>query len=423
MKLSTLLEATEYFKLYKSNNKPLNEAYKGGMFNRYHKQIHDYHIANDEAESMCYTTHVTGYDFRYSLTDNYLLPSIYRTLQYNPDFETRKEKIKEFLSDSEAIYREYSSYSHLKDIEEVKKFTKNINRNYLEFYEIVRKVSEEGSYNYFNISEVAPEDVEEITFEETRLKKYNRHLMFWEDNYGKLVAMSIGPKIVLLIDPNNSKQNFLVDYVNPECYFDECITDDTLATVFEEYDKHGQTYSVKDLIKNKILCWVGAGPRYTPKFYKSFTFNSIDMFIIGEKAVKKYLNTTTTKVFTDNINYRGTLPGHINNPVKVYAIDPMVVAKHNNKQQAEARRINRQMYINKYDTIDERMQDLEVMKARFEVLKRSITQTKEYYQLSINADELFEQISERQEALYNFYTYIIQYPDSPEGKFMNAKHD
>lgn len=45
MRLSTLLETVDYIKL--NNIKPINEAYKGSMFKRYHQQFLKLNIVNN----------------------------------------------------------------------------------------------------------------------------------------------------------------------------------------------------------------------------------------------------------------------------------------------------------------------------------------------------------------------------------------
>lgn len=105
--------------------------------------------------------------------------------------------------------------------------------------------------------------------------------------------------------------------------------------------------------------------------------------------------------------------------VKCYAISPDTVAKYSDIEGSQARKQFNKEYVNKYKTPDERLQDLKVMQARYLRLRDIVDKSHEFKKEIVNAENLFDALYDKINAINKFCLMVIQNPGLPESKLMN----
>lgn len=197
----------------------------------------------------------------------------------------------------EAASRRYNNASDIPSIKAITQFERNDSRYIFNIYNIVNMLTPESNIDWsLKLSNVTPEDIVELDFSQTRLKAHNRDLMFWEDKNGDLCAISIGPKLVFIIVDKDPSINIIYDFVNPGNKINDYINAEQLSGIFNEYKTNGFNYKVERDIKY-VISSILSNPT---KYYNTIKYkNANDILIFGQKDIKKAINTTTTKIFTD----------------------------------------------------------------------------------------------------------------------------
>lgn len=435
MKLSALLEAVDYYKFNKL--KPVNEAYNGEMFTRYHKQFQtlsaiDTELPFIDTEGENWTTlhyfleaasfpRESSYRFG-DFVESVLLPRISEKIKDNTNRQFACNEIWDLLEPEkvQAAYKEYKmkrGYNeNAPSAKAIADFEKNSNRYLVNIHSIVNKLL--PNQVMFKLSDVPADKVHELDFAETRLKIHNRDLMFWENSNGELVAISIGPKLVFIMQANH-RENLvykIIDFINPGNKLDEVINPESWAKIFETYKESGMSYGVEyEIIKRMKFLFM----RDIDIYYNCRRFrNPSEFMFYGEKEIKKKIGTTTTKIFTDPAY--NPMDYELDKPVKCFAIPADVFAKYSDADADKARREYRNEYINKYKTIDEREQDRKKMQERYNSLKKICANTREFTETLAKLENLFEVISDKQKAINEFTIRIITNPGLPEAKLLNV---
>jgi hypothetical protein len=217
MKLSDLLEITNNYKNFK-DLQPLNEAYAAEPLRQWHKFmlqqniLHDKYISKDlkyNPTDFIDDCNINGERFKENL--RFLFSNVVK--QYPSNITTKEflEKIMEENLGPQVIYDAlHTQYNRLVTNADVKKFIDNkviCTTNIFNIWDNI-KLGDADSFPEFcafKLANIKSDQFIEIPLDSIRQRKYSEDFIFFEDEDGKLVAISQGVRLICVFKKANGQ--------------------------------------------------------------------------------------------------------------------------------------------------------------------------------------------------------------------------